>query len=179
MLIPQAAVTYTVNYSANGQSASVKAKEGDSFTLSVIAKDCYRFYGYYIGDDQMTDSMGKKLDSYTLSSDITVEARYTRVKTDEGIFAFYAHQGGTDRKIFKYNVVGAEHRFDEVRDITINTNTSDTKNCQQSDVNSKGEEIKTRRLFFDFMRTETYDGYAYYTTGYLYKTKTFLKNETT
>ena len=145
MLIPQAAVTYTVNYSANGQSASVKAKEGDSFTLSVIAKDCYRFYGYYIGDDQMTDSMGKKLDSYTLSSDITVEARYTRVKTDEG----------------------------------INTNTSDTKNYQQSDVNSKGEEIKTRHLFFDFMRTETYDGYAYYTTGYLYKTKTFLKNETT
>lgn len=104
---------------------------------------------------------------------------YNFFKTDEGIFALYMHQGGTDRKIFKYNVVGTEHRFDEVRDITINASTSDTKNYQQSDVNSSGTAISTRRLYVDFMRTESYDGYAYYTTGYLYKTKTFVKSETT
>ena len=104
---------------------------------------------------------------------------YNFFKTDEGIFAFYAHQGGTDKKIFKYNVVNGEHRFDEVRDITINATTSDTENYQQSDVNSSGTAITTRRLYTDFMKTETYAGSAYYTTGYLYKTKTFLKSETT
>ncbi|MBE6695392.1 MAG: hypothetical protein E7587_02960 [Ruminococcaceae bacterium] len=104
---------------------------------------------------------------------------YNFFKTDKGIFAFYAHQGGTAKKIFKYNVVNGEHRFDEVRDITINATTSDTKNYQQSDVNSSGTAISTRRLTTDFMRTESYDGYAYYTTGYLYKTKTFVRNETT
>ena len=104
---------------------------------------------------------------------------YNFFKTDEGIFAFYAHQGGTDKKIFKYNVVNGEHRFDEVRDITINATTSDTANYQQSDVNSSGTAISTRRLYTDFMKTESYNGYAYYTTGYLYKTKTFVKSETT
>ena len=104
---------------------------------------------------------------------------YNFFKTDEGIFAFYAHQGGTAKKIFKYNVVNGEHRFDEVRDITINATTSDTKNYQQSDVNSSGSAISTRRLFTDFMKTESYNGYAYYTTGYLYKTKSFVKSETT
>ena len=29
------------------------------------------------------------------------------------------------------------------------------------------------------MKTESYNGYAYYTTGYLYKTQTFVKSETT
>ena len=104
---------------------------------------------------------------------------YNFFKTDEGIFAFYAHQGGTAKKIFKYNVVNGEHRFDEVRDITINATTSDTGNYQQSDVNSSGTAISTRRLYTDFMKTESYNGYAYYTTGYLYKTKTFVKSETT
>ncbi len=104
---------------------------------------------------------------------------YNFFKTDEGIFAFYAHQGGTAKKIFKYNVVNGEHRFDEVRDITISATTSDTANYQQSDVNSSGTAISTRRLYTDFMKTESYNGYAYYTTGYLYKTKTFVKSETT
>ena len=104
---------------------------------------------------------------------------YNFFRTEEGIFALYMHQGGTDRKIFKYNVVNGEHRFDEVRDITINSTTSDTKNYQQSDVNSSGSAISTRRLFTDFMKNESYNGYAYYTTGYLYKTKSFVKSETT
>ncbi|MBO7762395.1 MAG: hypothetical protein J6T24_06325, partial [Clostridia bacterium] len=104
---------------------------------------------------------------------------YNFFKTEEGIFALYMHQGGSDRKIFKYNVLNGEHRFDEVRDITINATTSDTKNYQQSDVNASGTAISTRRLYTDFMKTESYNGYAYYTTGYLYKTKTFLKSETT
>ena len=104
---------------------------------------------------------------------------YNFFKTEEGIFAFYAHQGGTDKKIFKYNVTGGEHRFDEVRDIIINASTSDTQSYQQSDVNSSGAAVSTRRLYTDFMKTESYHGYAYYTTGYLYKTKSFERSETT
>lgn len=104
---------------------------------------------------------------------------YNFFTTDEGIFAFYAHQGGTVMKIFKYNVVNGEHRFDEVRDITINATTPDTRSYQQSDVNSSGTAISTCRLYSDFMKTASYNGYAYYTTGYLYKTKTFRKSETT
>lgn len=104
---------------------------------------------------------------------------YNFFKTEEGIFAFYAHQGGTDKKIFKYNVTGGEHRFDEVRDITINASTSDTQSYQQADVNSSGTAVSTRRLYTDFMKTESYHGYAYYTTGYLYKTKSFERSETT
>ena len=105
---------------------------------------------------------------------------YNFFKTDAGIFAFYAHQGGTDKKIFKYNYTNGEHRFDEVRDISFGTSTSsDTRNYQQSDVNSSGTAVSTRRLWTDFMRAESYNGYAYYTTGYLYKTKTFEKSATT
>jgi hypothetical protein len=104
---------------------------------------------------------------------------YNFFETEEGIFAFYAHQGGTAKKIFKYSVVNGKHRFDEVRDITINATTSDTKNYQQSDVNASGNAISTRRLYTDFMKTASYNGYAYYTTGYLYKTKSFERNETT
>ena len=61
----------------------------------------------------------------------------------------------------------------------VNATTSDTKNYQQSDINTKGNAITTRRLYSDFMRTESYNGFAYYTTGYLYKTKSFVKSETT
>ena len=104
---------------------------------------------------------------------------YNFFETDEGIFAFYAHQGGTDKKIFKYSVVNGEHRFDEVRDITLNATTSDTKNYLQSDVDKNGNATSARRLYTDFMKTASYGGFAYYTTGYLYKTKSFERNETT
>ena len=104
---------------------------------------------------------------------------YNFLKTDEGIFAFYSQQSGTAKKIFKYNVVNGEHRFDEVRDLAFGSGTNQTRLFTQSDVNKSGTAISTRRLWTDFMRTETYNGYAYYTTGYLYRTKTFENSETT
>ena len=103
---------------------------------------------------------------------------YNLFSTEEGIFAFYSHQGGTDKKIFKYSVIGGEHRFDEVRDIGIGGTSADTRVYLQADVNASGTPITTRRLYTDYMRTATYHGFAYYTTGYLYKTKSFERDAT-
>jgi hypothetical protein len=99
---------------------------------------------------------------------------YNLIKTEQGIFAYYAHQTGTIKKIFKYNFTNNQHRFDEVRDITIaSSSSSNLRTYTQSDVNKSGTTINTRRLWTDFMRTETFNGYGYITTGYLYKTKSF------
>ena len=72
----------TVAYTGNGQSGTLALVEGADFTLPVIAKEGYAFDGYYVGNVQITDNTGKKLDAYTLSSDITVMARYTRLPAE-------------------------------------------------------------------------------------------------
>ena len=84
----------------------------------------------------------------------------------------------SDKKIFKYSVIGGEHRFDEVRDIDIGGTSADTRVYLQADVNASGTPITTRRLYTDYMRTATYHGFAYYTTVYLYNTNSFERDET-
>ncbi len=99
---------------------------------------------------------------------------YNFFKTDAGLFAYYAHQGGKDKKIFKYNFTNNEHRFDEVRDITVGYGEDrDFRTFVQSDVDKNDKAITSRRLWTDFIRTDSFNGYAYVTTGNLYKTKTF------
>ena len=74
--------TYTVRYSADGQSGSLEVAAGESFTLPIVKKNGYTFGGYYAGGVQVTDGTGHKLISYTLTSDITVTAKYTRLPSD-------------------------------------------------------------------------------------------------
>ena len=77
----------TISYTVDGEAKTASANKGKSFTLTApstdmasLRKGIYKkFLGYFAGDVQVTDENGKKLSSYTLENDITVEAKYETV----------------------------------------------------------------------------------------------------
>lgn len=68
-----------ITLEANGgtiDSSSHSIKYGDEFTLPVPKKTHQDFLGWYVGDEQITDSEGKSLKSSSFSIDMTLTAKY-------------------------------------------------------------------------------------------------------
>lgn len=71
---------YQISYNTNGGKISCDSHDvlyDASYKLDIPTRDGYSFGGWYIGDDQLTDSSGNSLNEYVIAGNITVIAHWS------------------------------------------------------------------------------------------------------
>ena len=72
--------TYTIYYDVNGGTLSQTQKDvtfDSNYTLDIPAKAGYNFDGWYLGEEQLTNSDGSSLNIYSTDGDITAKAQWS------------------------------------------------------------------------------------------------------